>query len=67
MRRLWAALIRIAPYLVLGPISGFLVDAVQANMRARRPILAGLYAAVLAEYLIFLGAFASWIAPVALR
>lgn len=69
MARFWSKLVRIAPYLLLGPISGLLVYAIRTNMQAQRPVLAGLYATLLVEYLVLLVALTGWVAPdqVALR
>ena len=40
---------RIAPFLLLGPISGPLIAGVVFNLREGRPVLATLYAIALAE------------------
>lgn len=40
---------RIAPFLVLGPISGPLVAGLLINLREGRPVLATLYGVALAE------------------
>jgi hypothetical protein len=49
---------RIAPYLLLGPISGPLVAAITRNFRNGHPILGGLYAILLVQYTILLPAVA---------
>lgn len=41
--------IRLAPFMLLGPITGPLVAGVVLNLKDRRPVLAGLYAVLLAE------------------
>ena len=40
---------RVAPFLLLGPISGPLVAGVVLNIRDGRPVLAAMYAVLLAE------------------
>jgi hypothetical protein len=40
---------RLAPFLLLGPITGPLVAGVVLNLKDRRPVLAGLYAVLLIE------------------
>lgn len=45
---------RLAPYLLLGPISGLLVAAVVFNVKAGRPMLAAMYVTLLIQYLILL-------------
>jgi hypothetical protein len=45
---------RIAPYFLIGPISGPLVAGVVINWRDGRRVLAGMYGVVLAQYLILL-------------
>jgi len=42
-------LVRIAPFLALGPISGPLVAGVLINLREGRPVLACLYGVALAQ------------------
>jgi hypothetical protein len=49
---------RIAPFLLLGPISGPLVAAITRNFRNGHPILGSLYAIVLIQYTILLPAVA---------
>ena len=44
---------RLAPFFLLGPISGPLAAGVVFNIR-ERPVLAGLYAVALAEFVILL-------------
>ena len=41
--------LRVAPFLLLGPITGPLVAGVVLNLKDRRPVLAGLYAVLLIE------------------
>lgn len=45
---------RLAPFLLLGPISGPLVAGVVFNYREGRPVLAALYAIALIEITILL-------------
>jgi len=45
---------RIAPYLLLGPISGPLLAGVVINYRDGRKVLAGLYAVALVQYFVLL-------------
>lgn len=45
---------RLAPYFIVGPISGPLLAGVVINFREGRPVLGGLYAVVLAEYCVLL-------------
>jgi hypothetical protein len=45
---------RLAPFLLIGPISGPLLAGVVFNIRGRRPILATLYAILLALFIILL-------------
>jgi hypothetical protein len=45
---------RVAPFLLIGPISGPLLAGVVFNLREGRPVLATLYGAALAEYVILL-------------
>lgn len=40
---------RLAPFMLLGPITGPLVAGVVLNLKDRRPVLAGLYAVLLIE------------------
>jgi hypothetical protein len=47
---------RIAPYFLIGPVSGPLVAGVVINLREGRPVLALLYGAALIEYMILLPA-----------
>lgn len=47
---------RIAPYFLIGPISGPLVAGVVINLRDGRPVLAGLYGVLLAQYIVLLPA-----------
>lgn len=45
---------RLAPYFLIGPISGPLLAGVVFNYRGGRPMLASLYAILLVQYLILL-------------
>ena len=47
---------RLAPFFLVGPISGPLLAGVVFNVRGGRPILAGLYAIALIEYTFLLPA-----------
>jgi hypothetical protein len=47
---------RLAPYFLIGPISGPLVAGVVINLREERPVLAALYAIALIQYVILLPA-----------
>ncbi|MDD3836666.1 MAG: hypothetical protein PHG43_02385 [Phenylobacterium sp.] len=40
---------RVAPFMLLGPITGPLVAGVVLNLKDRRPVLAGMYAVLLVE------------------
>jgi hypothetical protein len=43
---------RLAPYFVLGPISGPLTAGVMVNARGGRPVLASMYGFLLASWLL---------------
>jgi hypothetical protein len=45
---------RLAPYFLIGPISGPLVAGVMINFRGGRPFLATLYAIALVQYVLLL-------------
>lgn len=45
---------RLAPYFIIGPISGPLLAGVVINFRERRPVLGSLYAVALLECAIAL-------------
>ncbi len=45
---------RLAPFFLLGPISGPLMAGVVFNFREGRPVLAGLYAIALIEFIVLL-------------
>lgn len=45
---------RLAPFFLVGPISGPLLAGVVFNFRDGRPVLASLYAVALVEYAILL-------------
>ncbi|WP_312162154.1 hypothetical protein [Phenylobacterium sp.] len=48
---------RLAPYFIVGPISGPLLAGVVINFRGGRPVLGSLYAIALALYTLLLPAF----------
>lgn len=48
-RTLKQTVFRLAPFMLLGPITGPLVAGVVLNLKDRRPVLAGLYAILLIE------------------
>jgi hypothetical protein len=50
---------RLAPYFLVGPISGPLLAGAVFNFRDGRPVLGGLYAVALAQYSIMLPAVAA--------
>ncbi len=50
----WSGFKRLAPFFLIGPVSGPLVAGIVFNFRDGRPILAGLYAVALVEYFILL-------------
>ena len=52
----WAGLRRVAPFFLVGPISGPLLAGVVLNVKDGRPVLAGLYAIALIEYCLLLPA-----------
>ena len=45
---------RLAPYFLVGPISGPLLAGVVFNFRGGRPVLGSMYAVVLAGYAVLL-------------
>lgn len=47
---------RLAPYFLIGPISGPLVAGVVINLRDGRPMLATLYGVLLIQYIVLLPA-----------
>jgi hypothetical protein len=47
---------RLAPYFLIGPISGPLLAGVVINWQGGRPLLASLYGVALAEYVLLLTA-----------
>lgn len=49
-----ASLKRVAPYFLIGPISGPLLAGVVINLQEGRPVLASLYGIALAEYVVLL-------------
>ena len=50
---------RLAPYFLIGPISGPLFAGVVINFRGGRPILAALYTIALIQYVVLLPAVAA--------
>jgi hypothetical protein len=55
---------RLAPYLLLGPISGPLVAGVVHNFRNGRPVLGSMYAVLLAECLYLVPVLSAKFLPV---
>lgn len=51
--------LRLAPFMLLGPITGPLVAGVVLNLKDRRPVLAGLYAVLLVELTLATPLFAA--------
>ena len=45
---------RLAPYLLLGPVSGPLVAGIVHNFRGGRPVLGSMYAILLVEFVYLL-------------
>ena len=45
---------RLAPYFLLGPVSGPLVAGIVHNFRDGRPVLGGMYAVLLLEFVYLL-------------
>jgi hypothetical protein len=45
---------RLAPYLLLGPVSGPLVAGIVHNFRGGRPVLGSMYAVLLLEFIYLL-------------
>jgi hypothetical protein len=50
---------RLAPYLLVGPVSGLLLAGVVLNFQAGRPVLGSLYAVALTQYAVLLPAVAA--------
>ena len=50
---------RLAPFFLVGPISGPLLAGVMFNFRGGRPVLGALYAIALAEYVLLLPSLAA--------
>lgn len=50
---------RLAPFFLVGPISGPLLAGVVLNFQAGRPVLGSLYAMALTEYAVLLPAVAA--------
>jgi hypothetical protein len=57
-----ARLRRLAPYLIVGPISGPLLAGAVTNFRGGRPVLGSFYALALLEYAILLPMLAARLA-----
>ena len=58
---------RLAPYFLIGPISGPLLAGVVINFRGGRPVLGTLYAIALVEFLIALGWLSTALGAQAIR
>jgi hypothetical protein len=56
---------RLAPFFVLGPISGPLTAGVVLNLRCGRPVLAGLYSLALGLWLVIAPAELAHLLPAA--
>ncbi len=54
---------RLAPFFLVGPISGPLLAGVVFNFRGGRPLLGALYAMALAEFVVLLPAVAARVLP----
>jgi hypothetical protein len=52
---------RLAPFFLLGPVSGPLTAGVVFNFREGRPVLALLYAVALIEFIVLLPAFVAYL------
>lgn len=52
---------RLAPFLLLGPISGPLMAGVVFNFREGRPVLAAMYAIALIEFTFLLPLAVGWL------
>ncbi len=52
---------RLAPYLLLGPVSGPLVAAAVFHWNGRRPFLATLYVVAVVEFYLLMPAIASFV------
>jgi hypothetical protein len=59
----WKSLARIAPYMLLGPISGPLAAGAVVNLRGGRPVLGSLYAVALVLFLIDVPLASAWALP----
>lgn len=57
---------RLAPYFLIGPISGPLLAGVVINFRGGRPVLGTLYAIALVEFVVVLGWAAKFVGATAL-
>ena len=51
---MWSALKRVAPFFLVGPISGPLLAGVVFNFKDGRPVLGSLYAVALSEFVFLL-------------
>ena len=58
---------RLAPYFLLGPISGPLMAGIVHNFRGGRPILGTMYAILLLEFIYLLPVLSAKYLPVLLR
>lgn len=63
---MFARIKRIAPYLLLGPISGPLVAGIVNNFRGGRPVLGTMYAVLLCECVYLLPVLTAKYLPAAL-
>jgi len=52
---------RLAPFFLLGPVSGPLLAGVVFNFREGRPVLAGMYAIVLVGFTLLLPVAVAWL------
>jgi hypothetical protein len=57
---------RLAPYFLVGPISGPLLAGVVFNFQGGRPVLGSLYAVALAQYAVLLPVLSAHMTHVAL-
>jgi hypothetical protein len=55
MKRRLDRVATVAPYLVLGPVSGFLVQMIRRRLRDGRPVLASMYGILLVQFTLLLG------------
>jgi hypothetical protein len=60
-------LVRLAPFLVLGPVSGPLTAGIVLNFKGGRPVLAVLYAMLLGSWLVMAPIEAAHLLPAGLQ